>query len=143
MEVTITIKAPELTEAIHALAAATASNIELLIDLVRVSEGKFVLLPTPGQDKPQLVDASTNPEPVPEPEAPADPEPAAEQPKETPAPAATKVVKLEDVRARLHTLMEAGKGEAVKALFSEFGVTKLTALPADKLPELMQKAEGL
>lgn len=60
-------------------------------------------------------------------------EPAAELPEVT----------LEMVRARLADLSQQGKTAEVKELLSNFGATKLTAVPADKYGELLSAAEGL
>ena len=117
MEVTVKIQAPELTEAINALAAAIAGSMELLID------GQVKTPPPAAEDT--VTPTTTEPEEV----------------KTIKEPA--KVVKLEDVRAKLADLMQGGKGDKVKELFQKFGVTKLTALPEDKLPELMQEAEAI
>lgn len=69
-------------------------------------------------------------------EAPAD-EPA----EEAPAPAAP--VTLEQVRARLAELSQAGKTAAIKALLSKFGAAKLTDIPADKFGAVLAEAEAL
>lgn len=50
---------------------------------------------------------------------------------------------LQDVRAKLAALSQGGKQEAVKSLISSFGQTALSAIPADKYPELMEKAAAL
>jgi len=52
-------------------------------------------------------------------------------------------VKLEEVRAKLAELTRNGKREKVKALLQEYGASKLTEVPKDKLGELMKKAEAI
>lgn len=58
-------------------------------------------------------------------------------------PNTNKVIKLEDVRAKLASLSKAGKKTEVKKLLNSFGVQKLTDVPADKYEELLEKAEEL
>ena len=59
------------------------------------------------------------------------------------AASSTASVKLEDVRALLADLSQAGKGAQVKALIAETGATKLTEVPAEKYAELLEKAKAL
>lgn len=65
-------------------------------------------------------------------EAPAEPE------KEV-----TESISVETVRAALAEKSRAGKTQEVRALLKEFGADKLSAIPADKLPDLMKKSEAL
>jgi hypothetical protein len=77
------------------------------------------------------------------------------KPTTTSAPAETKKTKqadkpadqpaytLETVRARLASLSQNGMQKEVKALIESFGVKKLTDIPAEKYPEVMQKAAEL
>lgn len=116
MEVTITIKAPELAAAIQSLADAIVAAGCIPVEIPKTVKED----PTPTEELAQQVELT-------------------EEPKTDTAP----VVKLEDVRAKLADLMKAGKGDKVKALFSEFGVSKLTALPEDKLPAIMARAEAI
>lgn len=60
-------------------------------------------------------------------------EPAAELPEVT----------LEQVRAKLADLSQAGKGPAVKDILKNFGATKLTEVSSDKYGELLAAAEAL
>ena len=75
--------------------------------------------------------------------------PAAEEPAPAeaaaPAPAAASPseVTLEQVRAKLAALSQAGKAATVKELIAGFGVAKLTEVPADKYAELLAQAEAL
>lgn len=84
----------------------------------------------------QTVSATTTPPPSEPPPAAA--EPATESPSE-PAPAFT----LEDVRAVLAKLSQAGKASQVKALIAETGAANLSSVPADKYSELLEKAAAL
>ncbi len=63
-------------------------------------------------------------------------------PDPTPTPA-EQTVSLEQVRAKLAALSQAGKQESVKSLITEFGGRKLSDVPMDKYPELLAKAEEL
>ena len=68
------------------------------------------------------------------------------KPAEDTEPAAGKSVDESDVKVLLADKIKKGKKAAVRALFEEYGVTKLSELIAkcpDKLPELAQKAEAL
>jgi hypothetical protein len=69
------------------------------------------------------------------------------EPTEAPAeaviePAQEKQVSLEEVRAKLKDL-GADKLDGVKALITGYGVKGLSAVPADKYPELLEKALAL
>ena len=72
---------------------------------------------------------------VPAPAEPTPPEPAPVEP-------SVRTVSLEAVRAKLTQLSEAGKKTELKELFAQYGITKLTDLPKDKLPELLEAVEG-
>jgi len=52
-------------------------------------------------------------------------------------------VTLEEVRAKLASLSQGGKGKEVKALLAGYGAAKLTDVPADKYAELLKNAEQL
>lgn len=60
-----------------------------------------------------------------------------------PAAASPSEVTLEQVRAKLAALSQAGKAATVKELISGYGVAKLTDVPKDKYAELLAAAEGL
>jgi len=85
-------------------------------------------------------------------EAPAKPEKkvkkAAIEKAETPASteetaAAEEAVTIDMVRAVLADKSRAGKTQEVRKLLNEFGADKLSAIPDEKLPELLKKAEVL
>jgi hypothetical protein len=52
-------------------------------------------------------------------------------------------VTLEEVRAKLAALSQAGKTAEVKAIIAAAGAAKLTDIPADKYSEVMEKAAAL
>ena len=79
------------------------------------------------------VSETATPAPAP---APAQPEPAAESPSEP-------VIALEEVRAVLARLSQAGKAPAVKALIADAGFSKLTDIPAEQYRGLLAKAAAL
>lgn len=66
-------------------------------------------------------------------------EPKAEEPKAEEHPK----VKLEEVRAKLAELSRAGKRDAVKDLIQSFGVQRLTDIPKEKLPAVLEKAKEI
>jgi len=99
-------------------------------------------------------EASAPEAPTPSPSPAAETSAPADEGNDTPAatstaspaasPASSKTsVKLEDVRALLADLSQAGKGAQVKALIAETGATKLTEVPAEKYAELLEKAKAL
>lgn len=65
------------------------------------------------------------------------------EPKKTTQPQKAKLPTLEDVRAKLAALSQAGKQVQVKELITGFGAKKLSDIPAEKYPELLEKAEKL
>ena len=97
---------------------------------------------------PQQYDAKTleesKDEPEKEPEAQAEEKPnnaVAED--AAPEEENNKLIKLEEVRAKLAALAQSGKQEQVKALIQKFGAKKLTDIPTEKYPELLKEAEAL
>ena len=58
-------------------------------------------------------------------------------------PADRPTLTLETVRAKLANLSQSGKQKEVKAIIESFGVKKLTDIPAEKYPEVMEKAAEL
>lgn len=107
--------------------------------------------PAPAPEKEKVKPApkaekAEKPAPAATPSAPADSEQAASTAgvKEEPAaePSA-KPVTLEDVRATLAKISQAGKADKVRGLIESLGVAKLTDVPADKYGELLEKAATL
>ena len=70
--------------------------------------------------------------------APSEPEAPAASTASSPAP-----VTLEEVRAVLAQLSQAGKANEVKGLIAKFGAAKLTEIPADKYSDVLAAAQEL
>lgn len=58
-------------------------------------------------------------------------------------PEKAKLPTFEDVRAKLAALAQDGKQVQVKELITGFGAKKLSDIPAEKYPELLDKADKL
>ena len=71
-------------------------------------------------------------EPTPEEKAPTEPQEAKNAP----------VVKLADIQKKVVDLSAAGKRDAVKAVIQAYA-PRVSAIPEDKLPEVMEKLAGL
>lgn len=69
-----------------------------------------------------------------------EPPAAADEPKKETEPI---TITLEQVRAKLAALTQGGKQAEVKTLIEKYGGAKLSDIPKDKYPELMQEAEGI
>lgn len=99
-----------------------------------------------GIDSPAPVKAEPVPAPAPAiaqaPETPATP-PLTPQAPASPTPAPTANISMEDVRAKLASLVQAGKQAQVKELLASFGASKLSDVPAERYGELMQKASEI
>lgn len=115
MEIKVTVEAaPELMTAIDTL---TAALVELIGRRVKTTA------------------ANAKPTPVETKKAMDKPEPADK-------PAQTNIT-LETVRAKLAALSQGGKQKEVKALITSFGVAKLTDIPEEKYPGVLEKAAAL
>lgn len=66
-----------------------------------------------------------------------------EKPKENAKNKDTKTPTLEEVRAKLAAKSQEGKQTKVKALITDLGAKKLSDVPEEKYPELLEKAEAL
>lgn len=130
MDITIKIEAPALVDAINALAVAIAGNMELLLDgpgaRANVNEAAKNVT-----NKTETVN-----------------ETAKNVTKDTESETKTETktdstFTLEQVRAKLADLSRGGKQAEVKALLNKLGAKKLTEVPEDKYPELMQEAEAI
>lgn len=68
--------------------------------------------------------------------------PPAEKPavEEAPAP---EPITLEQLRAKMAAVSQAGKGPECKALLVKFGASNLTSVPAEKYSDLMNEVEAL
>lgn len=130
MDIKITIEAPGLVAAINSLAEALAGSKSGSTTVVSYAP---VVTATAEEPKPQEVETNEVPdksEPTPDPA----PETATES---------ASTVTLEEVRAKLAKLSQAGKQAQVKALITQFGASKLTEIPAEKYAELMSAAEEI
>ena len=65
------------------------------------------------------------------------------EPKKTAQPPKAKLPALEDVRAKLAALSQDGKQVQVKELITSFGAKKLSDIPVEKYPELLEEAGKL
>lgn len=108
-----------ILEAAPELLTAIDTFTAALVNLVGVKEKAKPAKPAPAPTGQALV--------------PAEPKPATDQP----------VYTLEIVRAKLAALSQSGKQKEVKAIIESFGVAKLTDIPAENYPEVMQKAAEL
>lgn len=151
MKITVDVNintAPELTNAILSLATAMAgfslvsvNNCSCDPEPVEETKSKSEFsFPLPGAEEtaePNQDPEKTEPETEPDPavaEAEAEPELETEQ-----APVYT----LEQVRAKLAALSQAGKQAQVKKLIAACGVNKLTGVPVGNYANLMAAAEEL
>lgn len=116
--VDININAPELSAAITALAVAMSGDSTQQTYLVKETVSEQA------------------PEPAQEPKPKAKPKPKPEQKAEP-------VIPLETVRAKLTALSRDGKQAQVKTLITKFGAKKLTEIPAEKYPELLEAARSI
>jgi hypothetical protein len=121
----ITIQAPELVEAMNRLTAALMNG---QIQPAQVEELKDKL---EAEAEVKAVEAP-----------PAEPMKPKKAPKAEAKPAET-VITLEDVRAKLATLAQAGKQNEVKELLASFGATKLTEVDPASFADLIAKADAL
>lgn len=140
--VNVNVNAPLLSTAIISLAAAmsgkpldTATLPVAAEETAKESKSNFSF---------PLKDAAVNDKPD-ENAAPAeDPKPEPDKKPEAPKedPEKPKVT-LEQVRAKLSALAQAGKQTEVKKLLTDLGAAKLTDVPAEKYGELLAAAEGI
>ena len=85
---------------------------------------------------------------VPITEAEAQPEPAKAKRASPKKPAAEEApapepITLEQLRAKMATVSQAGKGAECKALLAKFGASNLTAVPVEKYSDLLAAVEAL
>lgn len=114
--------------------------LDLLAILIGATENAYnTIKNAPEDDWPPAVEKPTE-EPTAQ-QAPADTPPAAEpQKQETPAPNADE--QLVEAKNLLQSIVASGNREWVTGtLLPQFGVAKLSDVPADKLPELIKEAE--
>lgn len=129
MEITVNVnvKAPEVVEAITALAVAMGSTKSVVAELVKEAGTKK-------GDKPK--DQNTKP-----PKETKEETKNEEQPKTDEEGQPEEEITLEQVRAKLAELTRAGK--PIKQLITKFGASKLSEIPAEKYAEVLKEAEGL
>ncbi len=122
--ITITISAPELVEAMQALTVALQAGQVKPAQVEQVIEKlEQEVKPAPKSKK-----ADKPAEPTPEP---------------APETKPTASVSLDDVRIVLGNLSQSGRQDEVKQLISSFGVTKLSEIPTEKYAELLAAAEAI
>lgn len=133
MDITVKIEAPALVDAIHALSAALAGNIELLLNLPEIygQTSKVAIQTTVPQLEPvneKVKTATETPETVPETVEIVDKE--------------VKPFTLEQVRAKLAALSQDGKQAQVKELINKYA-KKLTEIPEEHYAAVMEAAGAL
>lgn len=135
MNITVKIEAPELAGAINNLAAALSGNRQA----VTVIEPPKTVV----KDVAPIIESSKKEEPkqeeAKEPDTKVQPESETDSSNEEETP----TISLEVVRSKLAVLSQAGKQKEVKALITSFGVKKLTEIPEEKYPEVLEAAEKL
>lgn len=115
----------------------TAAAMELPVPAVKEEPKKAA--PKPKAEKPAVTPAASETattETTPAASAPS--APATESPSDT----GVKIT-LEFVRSKLAELSQAGKTAQVKALLADFGASSLSAVPAEKYADLLNKAAKL
>jgi len=130
MDITIKIEAPALVDAINALAVAIAGNMELLLDGPGARANVNEAAKNVTNKAETVTETAKN----------------VTKEAETETKTETKTAStftLEQVRAKLADLSRGGKQAEVKALLNKLGAKKLTEVPEDKYPELMQEAEAI
>jgi hypothetical protein len=105
--------------------AQIAAVSKLLQDYPASIEAQSPDQPSPPKTAPRASSAKASPAPAPE------------------APTQTKSLSLEDVRAKLSALSQAGKKDDVAALIATFGAAKLTEVKLEDYAALLAKAEKL
>jgi hypothetical protein len=128
--ITITISAPELVEAMQALTVALQAGAVKPAAVEHVIE-KLQDEAKPRKPKAEKPAPTPAPTPVEVTEAEAVPEPP------------TRSITLDEVRVALGNLSQNGKQAEVKKLIASFGVEKLSAIDSDLYGELLAKAEAL
>ena len=124
--ITITISAPELVEAMQALTVALQAGA------VKPAAVEHVIEKLQDEAKPRKPKAEKPaPTPVEVTEVIEVPEPP------------TRSITLDEVRVALGNLSQNGKQDEVKKLIASFGVEKLSAIDSDLYGELLAKAEAL
>lgn len=141
--VDVNLNAPALSNALTALAGAISgvqhvpvvqAAVQTAVEAtVETDKSKF----TVKMEDIKKETTAADPAPV------ADPKPVDDTPPATNTEVAAPMVTLEQVRAKLGALSQAGKQAQVKALIEKFEAKKLTDIPKEKYPELLKEAEAL
>ncbi len=143
--VDVNINAPELSASI--LALATAMTPAALTQATQFTQGTIQTQTEQGKldFKFKLQDAKPETEAPKPAETKPGPhqEPATTQETTTETEPGAPTVTLEQVRAKLAALSQAGKQAEVKKLITDCGATKLTDIPAEKYGALLAAAEGI
>ncbi|MED1787594.1 hypothetical protein P4V47_08750 [Brevibacillus laterosporus] len=125
MNITVTISAPELANAIQTLAQALSTG-----SATKVSPFKI-----PSDSTESATDKKEKPT--------ADKKAAKEEKVKEEGGTGEQLIPLETVRAKLTALSKSGKQAEVKALIALFDASKLTDIPAERYGELLAKAEAI
>ncbi|AGR47406.1 hypothetical protein EMERY_76 [Brevibacillus phage Emery] len=124
MNITVTISAPELANAIQTLAQALSTGSATKVSPFRI----------PSDSTESATDKKGKPT--------AEKKAGKEKEKEE-GGAEKQIVPLETVRAKLAALAKSGKQAEVKELIASFGASKLTDIPAEKYLQLLTQAEAI
>ncbi|MDN9011080.1 hypothetical protein [Brevibacillus laterosporus] len=124
MNITVTISAPELANAIQTLAQALSTGSATKVSPFRI----------PSDSTESVADKKGKP---------TDEKKAANEEKAKEEGTGEQIIPLEPVRAKLAALAKSGKQAEVKELIASFGASKLTDIPADKYLQLLMQAEAI
>lgn len=127
--ITITIQAPELVEAMQALTLALQSGAVKPAQVEAVVEKLEAEADKPSKAKKGVTSESQAT--------------ASGVTAESEAPATHVTVTLEEVRGKLAALSQSGKNNEVKQLIASFGAKNLSSINKDQYAELLAKAEAL
>lgn len=127
--ITITIQAPELVEAMQALTLALQSGAVKPAQVEAVVEKLEAEADKPSKAKKGVTSESQAT--------------ASGVTAESEAPATHVTVTLEEVRGKLAALSQSGKNNEVKQLIASFGAKVLSGISKDRYAELLARAEEL
>ncbi|WP_197260761.1 hypothetical protein [Brevibacillus laterosporus] len=122
MNITVTISAPELANAIQTLAQALSTG----------STAEVIPFKTPTESATDKKEKPT-----------ADKKAAKEEKAKEEGGTGEQIIPLETVRAKLAALAKSGKQAEVKELLASFGASKLTDIPAERYLQLLTQAEAI
>ncbi|MBM7106863.1 hypothetical protein [Brevibacillus laterosporus] len=124
MNITVTISAPELANAIQTLAQALSTG----------STAGVIPFKVPTDSTESVADKKGTPTAE---------KKAAKEEKAKEEGTGEQLIPLETVRAKLAALAKSGKQAEVKELIASFGASKLTDIPAEKYLKLLTQAEAI